>query len=79
MGFKNIEQFFKKINALNSPQRAKITENRDFFNENGLLLLNLFYNQLIACTVIYYRQYLLKLRRVVYNIILKEDCSKWKV
>jgi len=68
MGFKNSAKFFKDFNVLNSPKRAKLLK-IGIFHEIGLFCVEYFYNQLIACSVIYsYWKDLLKLRRMVYNL-----------
>ena len=53
---KKIEKFFKNVNVFHCPKGAKITENQNF------------YNQLVACPVIFYWKSLLKLKRMVSNL-----------
>ena len=36
MGFNKIEKIFKIFNVFDCHQGAKVTENKDFFYENGL-------------------------------------------
>src|SRR6218665_1371783 len=52
MGIKIIEKFF--FYFFHCPKGAIVTQNRDFFYENGRFSVIIFYSQLVACPVIYY-------------------------
>ena len=60
IGFNKIEKFFKNFNVFDCHQGAKVTENKACF------LSECFYDQPVACPVIYYWKELFKLIRMVH-------------
>ena len=74
MGFNKIEKFFKNFNVFDCHRlkvvccRLKLLKIR-IFHENGLFSVRMFYDQLVACPVIYYWKELFKLIRMVFNLL----------
>jgi len=69
MGFNKIENFFKNVNVFDCPQGAEVTENKDFFMKIACFLSEYFYDQPVACPVMYYWNELFKLIRIVFNLL----------
>ena len=65
MGFNKIEKVFKHFNVFDCPQGAEVTEDTDFFYENGLFSVRILYDQPVTCPVINYWKELLNLIRMV--------------
>src|SRR6218665_3382143 len=53
MRFKYIETFLKRFNVFHCPKGNKV---ESFFYKNSLFAVIIFYNQLIACSVMYYER-----------------------
>jgi len=54
MGFNKIEKVFKNCNVFDCPQGAKVTKSKGFFMKMACFLSECFYDQPVACPIIYY-------------------------
>jgi len=63
----NWKVFSKILMSFTAPRGLKLPK-IEIFHENGLFSVIIFYNQLVACPVIFYWKELLKLRRMVYYL-----------